>query len=192
MTRRADFDILPLFIERQSQRAMSGASLPDGTLQRLFEAARWAPSASNSQPWCFVQAQKPSAVFDAFWATLAPGNQTWCQQASTLILLAARVQGDNGTPLPWAAFDAGAAWMSLALQASALQLVCHAMGGFDAARIATAAALPPTHKPLVMIAIGVPGDPATLPDSLRARETPTPRVPQTDFVHRDGFNKASS
>jgi nitroreductase len=134
--RKADYPVDPRFVERWSPRAFTGEALPLEKLMGLFEAARWAPSAMNAQPWRFAYALRGTPGFDRFLSVLAPGNQVWASRASALVALAAsRFLVKPGTeervPSASHAFDAGAAWAQLALQAHAWGLATHAMGGFD-------------------------------------------------------------
>ncbi len=156
-------------------------------LMRLFEAARWSPSAGNSQPWRFVYAIAQTPDFDAFLDLLDPGNREWCVRAGALLLVTARTVSEQGRPLPSHAFDTGAAWMSLALQGAAMGLVVHAMGGFDSGRARERCQVPQDHAVLCMVAVGHPGRSEDLPDRLRAREAPTPRQPIGDRVFAGRF-----
>lgn len=177
MIRTPAHPIDPLFPARWSPRAMSAAPVAREALLTLLEAARWAPSGGNGQPWRFVWALRGTAAFDAFLATLVPGNLEWAHAAGALVLLAARTVRDDGKPVTSAAFDAGAAWMAFALQGTRAGLVVHAMGGFDREAARAAAALPGGVEPQAMIAVGHPGRVEDLPERLRAREVPSDRLP---------------
>jgi nitroreductase len=167
----------PLFTRRWSPRAMSGAPLTRAQLLPLLEAARWAPSGGNGQPWRFAFALSGTPHFERYLATLVPGNREWCVRAGALVLLAAKVVRDDGQPSPLAPFDSGAAWMGLALQGTLSGLVVHAMAGFDREAARAAAALPGGLEPQVMIAVGHPGRVEELPEKLRTREQPSDRQP---------------
>lgn len=173
----------PLFLERWSPRAFSTRAVDPETLATVFEAARFAPSCFNDQPWLFVTATRP-ADLERFRAILAPANRTWADAAPVLAFaFARRTFGHNGKPNRWAPFDTGAAWMSLALAATRLGLQTHAMGGFDAAAALAAAGLDPEGwDAMAAIALGHPGDPASLPADLAARERPSPRKPLSEVV----------
>ena len=177
MNRTASQPIDPLFLRRWSPRAMSGAPLTRAELFPLLEAARWAPSGGNGQPWRFAWALAGTPHFERFLATLVPGNREWCVRAGALVLLSAKVVRDDGKPSPSAPFDAGAAWMGLALQGTLSGLVVHAMGGFDREAARVAAALPAGLEPQAMIAVGHPGRVEELPEKLREREAPSDRLP---------------
>jgi len=187
MTRTADHPIDPLFLQRWSPRAMDGRALAPAALASLFEAARWAPSASNLQPWRFVYAERDTPEFQPMFELLVEANRAWCVRAGALVAVCSRVPDGRGNPSPTHAFDAGAAWMSLALQAARLGLVAHAMGGFDRAAAPGVLGLAPGHEVHCIVALGNPGDPALLPERLRERETPNGRNPVGDSVHRGRF-----
>jgi len=176
MPRTPSQPIDPLFVRRWSPRAMSGAPVARAQLLTLLEAARWAPSSGNSQPWRFAFALAGTPHFERFLGVLAPGNREWCLRAGALVLLAARVVRDDGTPAPLAPFDAGAAWMGLALQGTISGLVVHAMAGFDREAARAAVGLPAGLEPQAMIAVGHPGRVEELPEKLRAREQPSDRL----------------
>lgn len=182
MTRAAEFSIEEMFVRRWSPRAMSGQSVTEAELLRLFEAARWAPSGGNSQPWRFAYAIAGEPEFARFFDLLADGNKIWCHRAGALIVVLSQAVLDNGKPYPPHAFDAGAAWMSLALQGSAMGLVVHAMGGFDAERARTVLEVPDTQAVQVMIAVGHPGKVEELPEKLQPREQPSLRRPVRELI----------
>ena len=187
MSRSSTLPIDPLFLRRWSPRAMSGAPVARDQLLTLLEAARWAPSSGNGQPWRFAYALAGTPHFDRFHATLVPGNRVWCVRAGALVLLAAKVVRDDGQPSPTAPFDAGAAWMALALQGTISGLVVHAMAGFDHEAARTAVELPGGLEPQAMVAIGLPGRVEELPEKLREREQPNDRMPLAALVVEGRF-----
>lgn len=160
---------------------MSSEALSREDLLPLFEAARWAPSWGNSQPWRFVLTVRETAAFSKLFDTLAAGNQEWCVRAAALVLVCstkiAKRPDTPDKPLPTHAFDTGAAWMALALQARAMNLVAHALGGFDAARARAACNVPADVDIHCVVAIGKPGDPALLSEKHRAGERENDREP---------------
>jgi nitroreductase len=180
-------EVLPIFTARWSSRAMSGEPVAEAELMRLFEAARWAPSGSNSQPWRFVYAQAGTEEYQTLLELLFPGNRLWSERASALVVITSQGRMPDGRPHPSHAFDAGAAWMSLALQGSAMGLVVHAMGGFDRERAPQAIGLPPGYEIHCVVAVGKPGDPAALPEQLRAREQPSARLPVEQLAFAGRF-----
>jgi nitroreductase len=166
--------IHPLLAERWSARAFD----PDRPVAReqwlaLLEAARWAPSCYGGEPWRYVLWDRfaaPEAWQEAF-ACLSEGNRAWAQRAPLLMLAAAdRLRERDDALNRWAPYDTGAASLSLCLQAVALGLLAHQMGGFDAARLRAAFQIPERYECMAMIAIGYPGDPSTLAEPYRSRE----------------------
>ncbi len=185
--RRADHPIDARFVERWSSRAMSGEGLPDATLMTVLEAARWAPSSSNKQPWRFVVARRSDAAFEPVLASLMEGNRLWCVRAGAFVAITSRTQDDNGKPISTHTFDAGAAWMSIALQAAASGVICHAMAGVDYPAARAALRIPEDHALHCVVALGLPGDVAALPDFLQERESPNARKPLAELVVLGGY-----
>lgn len=178
-TRKAEAGVDDLFIDRWSPRAYAGDEIPDSVLSKVLDAARWAPSARNAQPWRFIYARRGTAGFGRMVSTMAAYNQQWAPKASALIALVSAKAfpfGDRTDPNPFHSFDAGAAWVNLSLQANLLGWRTRAIGAFDKAKAAEVLEVPGTYAVEVIIAIGKPGDPQTLPDDLRAKETPTTRL----------------
>jgi nitroreductase len=153
------------------------------TLEVLLEAARWAPSANNTQPWRFGVARRGEPVFDALAAALAPGNQVWARNAGALLLLAAQTVGADGRDRRWAAYDAGQAAAHLTVQAQAEGLVVHQMGGFDPDAAAAVFGLGNDVRPLVVLAVGWHDPEAQLPEPFASRErAPRVRLPLEELV----------
>jgi nitroreductase len=148
----------------------------------VIEAARWAPSAYNAQPWRFVYALRGTSFWKEFISALLPFNAAWAQRASALIFVLSDTLitppgSAEAVPARFNSFDAGAAWSLLALQATKLGLHTHAMGGFDAARAAEVIGSGERFRIEIAVALGRLGDPDLLPDTLRAREGPSERLP---------------
>src|SRR5215469_8653020 len=174
----------PLLAERWSPRGFDRAhEIADEALAALLEAARWAPSAQNSQPWRFLVTRRGEPAHDRLFAALAPGNQAWAGQASALILIVARMAGDDGQPQPWALYDTGQAVAALVTQAQADGLAVHQMGGFDTGAVRAEFGLGDALTPVVVLAIGRRDSTADLPEPLAARETaPRTRRPVSDLL----------
>jgi len=176
--RRADHPVAPLFIDRWSPRAMSGEAIANEDLMILFEAARWAPSSGNNQPWRILYARRDSAHWPLFFDLLVQGNKVWAREAAVLLVLVSKTTFDhNGRPSVTHAFDTGAAWENLALQGTLRGLVVHGMEGFDYERARTTLAIPEGYQVLAMVAVGKPGPKEALPEKLQARESPSDRRP---------------
>lgn len=175
MARISEHPIDPLFPRRWSPRAMSGAPVEREAILSLLEAARWAPSGGNTQPWRFVYAFRETPAFTAIFDCLASGNQEWCERAGALVLLSAQVIRPDGRAAPTAPFECGMACLAFLLQGTIAGLVVHPMGGFDRERIRLAAALGHGMEPQVVIAVGKPGRVEDLSEKNREREVPSDR-----------------
>ncbi|GAB3813847.1 nitroreductase family protein [Micromonospora zhanjiangensis] len=161
----------PLLAQRWSPRGFDQVhELDDERLTTLLEAARWASSAANTQPWRFLVTRRGEVAFKRLFGTLAPGNQTWAGGASALVLVAARTVAENGDELPWALYDTGQAVASLVVQAQADGLAVHQMGGFDRAAVAAEFCLDAGLTPLVVVAVGRADHTVDLPTPLAERE----------------------
>lgn len=176
-----------IFPDRWSPRALLPDAIPEHQAAALFEAARWAPSCYNEQPWLFVYAADEDGR-RRLAAALVEKNRSWAARAPLLAFLAARRHFDSdGRPNRYAAFDAGAAWMSLALQARRLGLYAHAMAGFDQDRAHEILGLPKDqYEILVAIAVGRRGEPSQLPEDLRPLECPNARKPAEQVARPAG------
>src|SRR5690348_11093421 len=174
----------PLLAERWSPRGFDQThELADDRLTALLEAARWAPSAANSQPWRFGVARRGEEAHARLFAALAPGNQAWAGAASALILVAARTAGDDGRPQSWALYDTGQAVAALVTQAQADGLAVHQMGGFDTEAVRTGFGLDEALTPVVVLAVGRQDGTAGLPEHLASREAaPRTRHPLGDLL----------
>ena len=185
--RTADHDIDPIFLNRWSPRAFTGEAIPDEVLMSMFEAARWAPSASNVQPWRFVYARRDTPHWAPLFDALMDTNQPWVAGASVLAYVLSdrfrRRPGREPSANRSHSFDAGAAWAYLALQAHHLGWAAHAMGGFHIDKAHAALGAPEAdYRVEAAIAIGRPTGAETLPESYRAREVPSGREPVAGFV----------
>ncbi|MCZ6872240.1 MAG: nitroreductase family protein [bacterium] len=188
--RQPEHDIEQLFVNRWSPRAMSGEVLSDTQLMALFEAARWAPSSYNNQPWRFLYAKRDTVHWTPFFDLLIEGNQRWAKNAAVLVLIASttRMESDGSASRTYA-FDCGAAWQNLALQATAQGLVAHGMQGFDYDKARDVLQIPDDHSVLAMVALGKPGRLEDLHERLRSREQPSGRKNLSELVLEGGFPK---
>jgi nitroreductase len=187
-TRLPDHPVHPLFIDRWSARSFSDEQVSDETLFSVLEAARWAPSGNNLQPWRFIVARS-SAEKQAFHAFIAPQNRVWCEKAPVLIALISETVTATGQAIGSHAFDAGTAWGYLALEATHQGLITHAMGGFDRELARTALSIPAEYAIHVIIALGYRGDKSQLPEALQQRETPNARRFLVDSVYASSFGQ---
>ncbi len=172
-----------VILRRWSPRAFADKDIPAKELKSLFEAARWAASASNEQPWRFLVGRRGDETYQKIFHTLVEFNQSWARSAPVLILSAAKKTLTNGTPLRHNLHDTGAATANLSLQATAAGLHTHSMAGFHAEQARASFAIPSDYDIGAVTAIGYLGDPAKLPEHLVEREsTPRQRKPLESFV----------
>jgi nitroreductase len=182
--------VVELITSRRSRRAYAARPVEPEAIHSLFEAARWAPSSLNEQPWAYLYATRDQPelwhkIFDA----LNEGNQVWAQRAPLLVLsMARKTLIRNGLMNGAARYDVGGANVLLSLQATQLGLNVHQMGGYDKARIIHNLNLPENYEPIVVMAIGYPGSPEQLSDNLKQREvSPRERYTQEFFVMNKPF-----
>jgi nitroreductase len=181
--RTADYPIDRLFLDRWSPRAMSGEPVPHEVLMSLFEAARWAPSSGNAQPWRMLYARRDTDHWPLFFELLNEGNKIWCVQAAALVVfISSAINNRTGAPAVTYSYSTGSAWQNFALQAMLSGLVAHGMEGFDYARARESLQIPDTFRVDAMAAVGRPGKREDLPERLRAREVPSERRPLTEIV----------
>jgi nitroreductase len=161
----------PILRNRWSPRAFSSESVDEQTLELLFEAARWAPSSSNEQPWRFIVARKENQMaFQNVLSTLVEGNRIWAHAAPVLGIAVANILDSKGQPNRWATHDTGLALASLVVQAEAEGLKVHMMAGFDPDAVRSLFHVPEGYEPITAFAIGYWGDPNSLPEKLKERE----------------------
>ncbi|MFE4468013.1 nitroreductase family protein [Leifsonia sp. NPDC056824] len=186
VTRTADtsFPLLPALAERWSPRAFdTEAVIDEDKLTAALEAARWSPSANNSQPWRFIVARRGSEAFDAIVANLMGFNQMWAGAAGALVVALAEVVDAEGAERRWATYDVGQAVAHLSVQAHHDGLHTHQMGGFDPAGIRAAFGVEERFVPVSVTAVGMLGDVDALPEPLRERElAPRTRTPLDDVL----------
>jgi nitroreductase len=173
--RKPENDVHEIFISRWSPRAMSGEEIDEAMLKTLFEAARWAPSSNNNQPWRFIYARRNTPYWNTLFGLMNEGNQIWAKNAAVLIVVISKTTFDSGKPAFTHSYDAGAAWVSLALQGSLKNLVVHGMQGFDYDRAKKELQVPDDYTVEAMIAIGRQGKKEDLPDYQQEREFPSSR-----------------
>jgi len=160
-----------LLKHRKSLRAYADKNVESDKLRRIFEAARWAPSASNEQPWHFIVATKDNPEEHALvLSAIKEGNQTWAKHAPVLIITVASKVRADGRENRHAFYDVGQAVAHLSVQALEEGLYLRQMGGFDADKARELLGIPEGSEPVTAIALGYPGDPENLPDQLRERE----------------------
>ncbi len=189
----SQYEIQELIEQRWSPRAFAARAVEPLKLRQLLEAARWAASCFNEQPWSFIVGVKDDGVeFERLLDCLVEANRRWAAHAPVLMLSVARLNFErNGKPNRHAFHDVGQAVASLTVQATALGLVVHQMAGFDIAKAREQFQIPEGYEPVAAIALGYQGDPQTLHEDLREKELATrTRRPQESFVFTGRWGEA--
>jgi nitroreductase len=188
------YPIHDLLRQRWSPRAFDDRPIELEKLRSLLEAARWAPSLDNGQPWRFLVATKEDKTeYDRLFNCLVVGNQKSAYRAPVLMLSVAQLQFEDGSPNSHALHDTGMAAENLVLQGTALGLVAHQMAGFRIDQARADCQIPDGYEPVAMIAVGYPGDPLLQSDRLRAQEAqPRVRKPLTELVYSATWEQPSS
>ncbi|NIJ20240.1 nitroreductase [Sphingomonas naasensis] len=191
MARTPDHPVEPLFVDRWSPRSFTGEPVPDAVLASAFEAARWAPSASNAQPWRFLIARQGDAHWESYVSLLAPRNALWASHASALIVVLSELTLERRGAIVENvshSFDAGAAWTNFAHQALLLGWHTHGIGGFDRDAARERLEIPDTFAIETIVALGRQGALDTLHADFHAGESPSARRPiaETVFAGRLG------
>ena len=190
--RTAEHPIDKLFLDRWSPRAFTEEALTEAELMSILEAAKWAPSSYNSQPWRFIYALRDTPSWAKLLGLLNEFNASWAKRAGALVVVVSsetmRPPGaDKDVPSYSHSFDAGAAWGYLALQATLSGFHTHGMVGFDHARAFAELNVPPGFRVEAAIAIGKMADKSILPEGLAAREAPSPRNALATMAFDGGF-----
>lgn len=162
---------------------MTGEALDDGDIMSLFEAARWAPSSYNNQPWRFIYAKRNTEHWNRFFNLLAEGNKIWAKNAALLVVVISRKNFEfNEKPAITHQFDAGSAWENLALEASSRGIVAHGMQGFNYEKAGLDLGIPYDFEVMAMIAIGKKGPREILPLELQEKEKFTDRKALKEII----------
>jgi nitroreductase len=181
--RTSEYSINPLILSRWSPRSMTGEELGDDDIMSLFEAARWAPSSFNNQPWRFIYAKRNTEHWDRLFNLLVDVNKTWAKNAALLAVVISRKNFEfNEKPARTHQFDTGSAWENLALEASSRGIVAHGMQGFDYEKAKTELRIPADFEVMAMIAIGKRGSKENLPTELQDKEKPNDRKALKDII----------
>jgi flavin reductase (DIM6/NTAB) family NADH-FMN oxidoreductase RutF len=194
-TRRVpNFPVETLFLHRWSPRAFTAEPIPEAQLMTLLEAARWAPSCFNSQPWRFLYARRDTPDWDKFVGLLTPDNQVWARNASALVVVVSNTVmknpdagGEEWVPSYTHSFDAGAAWAQLGLQSTLAGLRAHGIIGIDMERARRELNVPEHYRIEAAVAIGRQAPLETLDDDLQKKEQPSEREPLSVIALEGGF-----
>jgi len=191
----AQHPIHDLLRQRWSPRAFSEKPVSADVLRSLFEAARWAPSSNNEQPWAFLVATKDDPQNHAkMLSSLVEFNQNWAKHAPVLAIAVSQMAFERtGKPNRNAFYDTGAAVADLSLEATSRGLFVHQMAGFDPHKAIELFEIPSGWEPIAAFVIGYPGDPESLPETLHQRElAPRERKSLANFVMADSWGKTAS
>ena len=184
--------VLDIIKKRRSRRAYADKIVEPEKIRSLFEAARWAPSSLNEQPWFYIYATRDQEdLYNKIFEALKEGNKIWARQAPLLIVSLVRknfIRFDS--PNPSAKYDLGAANAFLSLQAAHLGLNVHQVAGFEVQTMIRNLRIPDRYEPVIVMAIGYPGDVESLPENLKLRElSPRERYVDQEFVMNSAFNE---
>ncbi len=186
--RKVNYPIHPLIHNRWSPRSMTGEELSDEELFPLFEAARFAPSSYNAQPWRFLYAKRNTPAWQKFFDLMIDFNKSWTKNAAALVVIVSRNNFEhNDKPAPTHSFDAGAAWMSLALEGTNRGLAVHGMQGFDYELAKKTLEVPDGYTVEAMAAIGKRAPKENLPKEMQEKEFPFDRKPLKDILMEGHF-----
>ena len=186
--RTAGHDINSIFTNRWSPRSITGEEISHNELMSLFEAARWAPSSFNNQPWRFIYSKRTGGQWSKFLDLLNEGNRIWAKDAGVLVVIISRKNFEyNEKPSITHQFDTGAAWENLALEASIRGIVAHGMQGFDYQKVKEDLDIPDSFDVMAMIAIGKRGPIDKLPPKLQQVEHPNDRKPLKEIIMEGHF-----
>jgi nitroreductase len=187
--RKTSYPVADVIVNRWSPRALSGEAISKQELMSLFEAARWAPSSYNNQPWYFVYALRDTPQWATLFDLLVAFNQSWAKNAAALVLIVSKDDfHKTGKPSRTSAFDTGAAWENMAIQAVSQGLVTHGMEGFDYDKAKKVLNIPDGYTVQAMVAVGKLGQKNLLPPELQEKEVVTDRKPLNEFVFEGSFS----
>lgn len=184
--RKTKYEIDPAFINRWSPRSYSRQPIDEKTLMSIFEAARWAPSAANWQPWRFIIARTEQDR-EKFHSFIFDGNRAWCEKAPVLAVIVSNRENPEGNPNPAHTFDSGTAWGYLSIEAAKKGLITHGMGGFDKEKAREVLNVPENYEIHAVIAIGYQGVKEDLPEAYQNREKPSGRRELEDTILEGTF-----
>jgi nitroreductase len=190
--RKADYPIDEMFLQRWSPRAFNSQEISEHDLLTMLEAARWAASSYNAQPWRFIWARRNTQHWDKFQGLLVPFNQSWAKDASALVFIVSKTLmrphgADADVPSYTHSLDAGTASGYFALQASKMGWFVHGMAGFDKDSAQKELNVPEGYRIEAAYAVGKRGDASQLPEMLQSREVPGPRMPLSELAFEGGF-----
>ncbi len=188
--RHPTYPIHPLILNRWSPRSMTGEAMTEEELMPLFEAARWAPSSYNNQPWIFIYAHRDTPEWKTLFDLMIKFNQSWTKNAAVLlVVISKKTYFHNGKTARTHSYDTGSAWMSLALEGAHRGYVVHGMEGFDYDKARTALHIPDDYTVEAMAAIGRRAPKEELPLEMQEKEFPSTRRPLEQMLMKGKFEK---
>ncbi|MEH6404200.1 MAG: nitroreductase family protein [Sneathiella sp.] len=190
--RKSAYPIDPIFLNRWSPRSFDATTMPEENLFTILEAARWAPSAFNIQPWRFLYSHRDDGNWQHYLSLLDEFNEGWARHASALIIVISDTLAPSDDPTSqktshYNSFDSGAAWAQLALQATTLGYKAHAMAGIHHKVIKESLSIPEQFRVEIAIAIGKQAAPIQLSTDLQEREQPSLRLPMNEIAYAGSF-----
>lgn len=190
--RHPEHAISPIIINRWSPRSFTGEEIPKEDLLSIFEAAKWAPSAFNEQPWRFIYARRNTPQWEKIYNLMNESNQKWAKNTAALVVIISHGNFEyKNKPNRTHSFDTGAAWQNLALEATAKGYYAHAMSGFDYEKAKTELKIPDNYRVEAMCAIGIKDQPEKLPEDMRENEKPSSRNKLDQLVMEGEFKPSS-
>lgn len=186
--RKSPYKIHPLILNRWSPRSMTGEEMSDEEIMPLFEAARWAPSSYNNQPWRFIYAKRNTPEWKHLFDLMIEFNQSWTKNAAVLVVVISRNTFEhNNKPARTHTFDTGSAWMNLAIEAEVRGYVSHGMEGFDYEKARRVLGIPDHYTVEAMVAIGKRAPKEKLPPEMQSKEFPSDRRPLNEILMKGRF-----
>ena len=182
--RKTDYEIMSEIVNRWSPRAFEPVDMKEEDLLAMFDAARWAPSSYNNQPWRFIYALRGTAEWDKLFSLLIEFNQSWAKNSSAIVLIASKKTFENGKPSLTHQFDTGSAWQNFSLEAVRRGYYTHGMQGFDYEKAYELLNIPEDYEVLSMTVVGKKASPDTLPDELREKEVQSDRKPISEIAFK--------
>ena len=184
-----DYSVIDVIKKRKSVRSFTDKPIEEEKVKSLFEAARWAPSSVNEQPWRYIYATKDQPLWKEIFDALNDTNQVWVKHAPLLVAsFSLKKLSWNDHANAYSKYDLGAANAFLSLQAAGLGLQIHQLGGYNANQLRESLRIPDEFELGAVLAVGYPGDPDILPEHLKVRElSPRMRIKQGEFVRNETF-----
>ncbi|MBW9088075.1 nitroreductase family protein [Rhizobium wenxiniae] len=191
-SRMSEFPIDAYFLDRWSPRAFTDETMDREQILTILDAAHWAPSSGNNQPWRFIYGLRGTPAFEAILDLLVPGNQRWAKNAAALMIIVSKSYRVSSSgehkPAYTHSYDTGAAWFSVICEAMKLGYHAHGMEGFDKEKAVDVLELPEGYRVEAAAALGRMAARETLPEDLREREVPSGRKAVSEIAFEGKFS----